>query len=98
MVAMWNHEVVREGGVTIYQPRFVPTLKAGSGRVSLKWIADLKWAISRCDRRVRVVILIAREANADPRAVLACYPDDDLVMQITQFDATSGYFQACSVR
>jgi len=97
VVAMWEDELVREHSQLTYQSRFAPTLKGKMHGVSQQWIAHLKWAIAHCDSRVRVVVLTAEDARADPRVVRSCYPDDSLVMQITDFDTRTGVFRACTV-
>lgn len=96
VVAMWEDEIVQEDGRVTYHSRFAPTLRGQSRRVSQQWIAHLKWAISHCDRRVRVVVLTADDTQADPRVVRSCYPDDSLVMEITDFDSKTGLFRACA--
>jgi len=94
VVAMWDDEIVRQDSRVTYQSRFGPTLKGKSHRVSLQWITHLKWAISHCDSCVRVVVLTAEDAQANPRIISSCYPDDSLIMQITDFDSKTGFFRA----
>jgi hypothetical protein len=94
VVAMWEDEIVRRGGRVTYQSRFGPALKGKSQRVSAQWITHLKWALAHCGGCVRVVVLTAEDAEANPRVIRACYPDDSLVMQITDFDPKSGIFKA----
>jgi hypothetical protein len=94
VVAMWEDEIVREDDRVTYQSRFGPTLKGRSQKVSLQWITHIKWAIKRCDSRVRVVVLTAEDMAASPRVIRSCYPDDTLIMQITSFNAKTGCFEA----
>jgi hypothetical protein len=94
VVAMWEDEFVRQDSRLTYQPPFAPTLKGKSQKVSQQWIAHLKWAISRCNSCVRVVVLTAEDAQANPRVVRSCYPDDSLVMRITEFNSKTGMFRA----
>ena len=96
VVAMWEDEIVQEGGRVTYKSRFAPTLGGQSRRVSQQWISHLKWAISHCNACVRVVVLRAEDAQANPKVVQCCYPDDQLILQITQFNAKTGCFQARS--
>ena len=96
VVAMWEDEIVQEGGRVTYESRFAPTLGGQSRRVSQQWISHLKWAINHCNACVRVVVLRAEDARANPKVVQCCYPDDQLILQITQFNAKTGCFQACS--
>jgi hypothetical protein len=97
VVAMWEDEIVREDSRATYRSRFGPALKGKSQRVSMQWITNLKWAITRCKGCVRVVVLTAEETQANPRVIRSCYPDDALTMQITHFDSKTGTFQACTV-
>jgi hypothetical protein len=97
VVAMWEDEIVREDKWATYHSRFGPTLKGKSQRVSLQWKTNLKWALEHCKGCVRVVVLTPEEMDANPRVIRSCYPDDDLIMQITDFDAKTGFFQACTV-
>jgi hypothetical protein len=94
VVAMWEDEFVRQDSRLTYQSRSAPTLKGKSQRVSHQWIAHLKWAISHCNSCVRVVVLAAEDARATPRVIRSCYPDDSLIMQITDFDCKTGVFRA----
>lgn len=94
VVAMWSDEIVRHDNHATYQSLFGPPLKGKSRKVSLQWITHLKWAIKHCKGCVRVVVLQAEDARTNPRVIRACYPDDALVMQITSFNAKTGYFEA----
>jgi hypothetical protein len=94
VVAVWEDELVQEQRRLIYQSRFAPALKGKTRRVSQQWIAHLKWAIAHCNSRLRVVVLTAEDTEANPRIVRSCYPDDSLVMQITDFDSRTGVFRA----
>lgn len=96
VVAMWEDEIVHQDSRVTYQSRFGPPLKGKSQKVSKQWITHLKWALARCDSRVRVVVLTAEDAQANPRIVSSCYPDDSLTMRITRFNAKTGCFEACS--
>jgi hypothetical protein len=94
VVAMWEDEFVHHDGWVTYQSQSAPTLKGKSHRLSQQWIAHLRWAIAHCDGCIRVVIVTAEDPRADRRIVRSCYPDDSLIMQITEFDAKTGCFRA----
>jgi hypothetical protein len=96
VVAMWEDEIVREGKRATYQSRFGPALKGNSKRISLQWIAHIEWAMAHCGGHINVVVLTAEDAQAHPRVIRSCCPDDGLVMQITRFDAKTGCFEARS--
>jgi hypothetical protein len=93
---MWDDEIVRQGNRATYQSRFGPALKGNSKRISLQWIAHIEWAIAHCSGRINVVVLTAEDPQAHPRVIRSCCPDDELVMQITRFDAKTGCFEARS--
>jgi hypothetical protein len=97
VLAMWEDELIREQSRCTYASRFAPTLQGRSARISQQWIAHLKWAIARCDSQVRVVVLTAQDREAHPRVVASCYPDDSLIMQITDFNSRTGSFRAHTV-
>jgi hypothetical protein len=96
VVALWEDEISRDDSVVTYRSRCEPTLKGKSERISLQWKSHLKWALTRCDGFVRVVVLRAVDTRASPRVMESCYPDDNLVLRITHFDAATGCFQARS--
>jgi hypothetical protein len=94
VVAMWEDEIVRRDDRVTYQSRFGPALKGKSQKISLQWITHIKWAIRHCNSQIRVVVLTAKDTDAKPRIIRSCYPEDTLVMQITNFDAKTGCFEA----
>jgi hypothetical protein len=97
VIAMWEDELTRVGERLIYETRYRPDLKGKSRGADSEWIANLKWACTHCDSRVRVAIVAAKDFEAVPREILHCYPDDSLIMRITRFDPRSGAFWAESV-
>jgi hypothetical protein len=97
VVAVWDDELERAGDHIVYETRYRPTLKGKLRGVDSEWIANIKWARARCASLVRVVILTAEDSQANPRTVRYCYPDDSLVMRITNFDNRTGEFRAESV-
>ena len=94
VVAVWEDELVRHDGRVTYESRFGPALKGKSQGISHQWVTHLKWAISHCNSYVRVVVLTAEDTRANPRVVRSCYPDDSLIMRITDFDPKTGFFRA----
>ena len=94
---MWDDELQREGDHVVYETRYRPTLKGKLRGVDSEWIANIKWARAHCQSQVRVVILTAVDAAANPRTVRYCYPDDSLIMRITHFNSLTGELRAESV-
>lgn len=97
VVAIWEDEVQRDGDRVVYESRYRPKLKGKLRGVESELIANLKWARDRCAGLIRVVILTAEDVTAEPRKIMYCYPDDSLVMRITEFDNRTGTFRAESV-
>jgi hypothetical protein len=97
VVAVWDDELQREGDRVVYETRYRPTLKGKLRGVDSEWIANIKWARARCESLVRVVILTAEDAKANPRKVRYCYPDDSLITRITHFNNRTGELRAESV-
>ncbi len=91
---MWEDEFERQGDQIIYQSRYRPIYSGKLRRISNQWIANLKWACRYCDCLVRVVIIQAEDAQANPRTIKFCYPDDSLIMRITYLDTETGAFRA----
>jgi hypothetical protein len=94
VVAMWEDEIVRRDDCVAYQSQSGPTLRGRSRKVSLQWIAHFKWALAHCNGCVRVVVLTAEDTEANPKVIRSCYPDDSLIMRITNFNAKTGCFEA----
>jgi hypothetical protein len=97
VVTMWEDEVRREGDRIVYESRYRPILKGKSRRADTELIANLKWARDHCNGFVRVVVLTAEDVTADQRKIRYCYPDDSLIMRITEFDPESRTFRAESI-
>ena len=94
VVAMWEDEFERQSDRIIYQSQYRPILRGKLRRISNQWIANLKWARNHCDSLVRVVIIQAEDAQANPRTIKFCYPDDSLIMRITHLDTETGAIRA----
>ena len=60
-------------------------------------VENLRWAQDHCNGVVRVVMVKAVDIKAYPREIAACFPRDDLIMKITDFDAETGQFRAISI-
>jgi len=60
-------------------------------------IENLRWARDNCGGLFRVVIAVAKDTNADPRAISECYPQDKLIMRLLELNEDTGEFRAISV-
>jgi hypothetical protein len=96
VVAVWDDELTRENDSVVYRSKFGPPLKGKSQKVSLQWIAHLKWAVSHCNGRIRVVVLTPEDGQTNPRVIRSCFPDQTLSMRIMSFDRKTGFFTACT--
>lgn len=57
-------------------------------------LENLIWARDNAEGRFRVVIAVAEDVHAEPRAIRDCYPRPDVVMQLTWIDEETGEFIA----
>jgi hypothetical protein len=60
-------------------------------------LGNLRWARDNCDGLFRVVMVIAVDPAAVPRAIETCFPREDWMMRLTALDETSGEFQAIKI-
>ena len=60
-------------------------------------IENIKWAKANCGGKFRVVLTRARDVEAHPRSIAAARADENLIMQIKDFDPDTGEFSAVSV-
>jgi hypothetical protein len=49
--------------------------------------------MDHCEGKFRVIIVVAKDTNANPRAIAECYPTN-MVMRITYVDPETGWIQA----
>lgn len=57
-------------------------------------LENLIWARDQCDGLFRVVIAVAEDVKAEPRAIASCFPHPTMVMRITDLDENTGEFRA----
>jgi hypothetical protein len=60
-------------------------------------IDNLKWAQDHCDGLMRVVVVVAKDPNVNPREIAESYPRKNLIMKLTKFNETTGEFSAISM-
>ncbi len=60
-------------------------------------IENLKWARDHCDGLFRVVIAVAKDVTAVPREIADCFPQDRILMRITDLNEDTGEFRAVMV-
>jgi len=96
VVALWEDEIVQDNQQAFCLARGRLGLGKRSNQLSKKWITNLEWAYEH-NCRMRVVLLKRKEGESEPKRMIACYPNDALVMRITKFDTTTGELRAESV-
>ena len=57
-------------------------------------LENLIWARDQCDGLFRVVITVAEDVHAEPRAIKQCHPQRDMVMRLVDLDERTGEFRA----
>jgi hypothetical protein len=58
---------------------------------------NLKWALDNCGGEFRVVVTVAKDAEASPRVIQHCYPVDRLIMKIVKLNDDTGEFIAVNI-
>lgn len=58
-----------------------------------EWIENLAWAEDHCAGRFCVIIAVAKDRHAIPRAIEDCVPTK-LTMRLVRLDRTTGAFLA----
>jgi hypothetical protein len=94
-MTMWEDEISWDGPKAIYQSRSRVRTRRNPGEAER--FENLIWARDHCEGHLRVVMMRARDEDAVPRSIASCFPDDDLIMRITQLDEANGSFRAESV-
>ena len=91
-VTLWDHERLPDGSVDFFDPvRRERWIGHNGNRDRSK---NLRHAIDHCDRKFRVVRVVANDINAHPRQTKDRIADSDTVMLITEFDDETGEFAA----
>jgi hypothetical protein len=99
VLTLWQDEFGRGAGKQVsYHARVredaTEWIKRPGNRERLE---NLKWAKEHCDGLFRVVVGIAEDVNARPRAIKECFPHKNLVMCIVDLNEETGEFHAISV-
>lgn len=95
VMTMWEDEIVWDGQKATYQSR--ARIRTHKRPGETERLENLKWARDNCGGHVRVVRMTAQDENATPRSIATCYPDDDLILLVTELDETNGTFRAESI-
>jgi hypothetical protein len=91
-MTMWQDEITYRDGKMAYQSR--PRAKEKKRPGATERLENLIWARDHCGGLVRVVIAVAKDVKADPRTAVRWFPQDRLVMKITELDENTGAFRA----
>jgi len=95
VITMWEDEITEDGTTVVYQSRRRPRMRKRPGETER--LENLIWARNHCGGLFRVVRMTAQDVRANPRSIASCYPDDGLVMRITELNEARGTFRAESV-
>jgi len=60
-------------------------------------IENLKWARDQCNGLMKVVIIEAKDVNADTREIADCIVQQRMVMKLVELDEQTGEFRAVNV-
>lgn len=97
VLTLWQDELKPEGKKWIYHAKargdFTEWLQKPGNKERLE---NLKLAKNNCDGLFRVVVAIAKDTAAIPRAIKECFPHPKLVMRITELNEETGEFRAVS--
>jgi hypothetical protein len=105
VINLWRDRVQRENGLMVYDefarpdlqdPEHLPAWMARPG--NRERVENLTWARDHCDGYFRVIIIVAKDTNADPREIAECYPQQKLRMRITDLDEQTGRFRAVQAK
>jgi hypothetical protein len=94
VLALWEHEFETVNGVTTYEPLSAKICEWCHKPGNKERIEHLKLALDRCNGRIRVVKVIAKDENAHEKKIKCCCPVCDLIMKITRFCKFCGDFRA----
>ncbi|MER8531211.1 hypothetical protein NKH61_09010 [Mesorhizobium sp. M1005] len=91
VVTLWQHEFTWVDGQPSYERSWLdPTKKVRPGHNEL--MENLRWAIDNCDRRVSVIIAIAKDKLAVKKSIAECFASK-MVLNVTKLDEASGAFR-----
>ena len=91
-MTIWQDEIKHENGKVIFAARGKGQAEKRLG--ALERILNLKWAQEHCDGRLRVVMVVAKDIKAIPREAIDWFPDEKLILKITELNETTGAFRA----
>lgn len=98
VLTLWEDEIQDDGNTVVADFMNHPKLKT--------WVGQRRNAARRRhlqhvwdgDRKFRVVMLRARDVNAMPRSTAMRWPDERLIMELLEYNPTTGEFRAEGTR
>jgi hypothetical protein len=91
VLVLWQDRFRVVNGRLVYV--FDPSDSNPEAAGSSERLYNLQWAIDHCGGVVRIVVAIAKDVDAKPRAIADCFPQRTLVMRIVYFDPQTGKFR-----
>ncbi|MGC2827106.1 MAG: hypothetical protein WA322_23245 [Pseudolabrys sp.] len=88
VICLWKDRFRGEEGKLTYVPR--DKIEVGSKPGWGQFMRDLQFAVDHCNGLVHIIMLVAKDMNADPRSIVDCYPTG-MVMKVTEFNPETGF-------
>jgi hypothetical protein len=93
VVTLWQDLFTRERHRLIYS-RPGSELSAPDRRPGFRELMEnLTWARDNCEGQFKIIIAIAKDVSAEPRAIAECFPSP-MTMKLTHLDVSTGAFTA----
>ncbi|MGP0058344.1 MAG: hypothetical protein ACLPID_03530 [Beijerinckiaceae bacterium] len=79
----------------IYRSQTLPGGYSGESSPGHKELLDNPaWSRENCGGEIRIIIAIAKDTSASPRAIKECFPAEKIRMRVTHLDEATGDFIA----
>lgn len=94
-VTLWEHEACADGSVDFFG---VPSLSIWTSKPgNAERIRNLQIARDNCDALFHVIWVTARHPDENPLTIAGRYPEEHLMMKLTDLDEETGEFSAVLV-
>ena len=94
VLVLWQDSVkMRDGHLTYWDDEELDAewrTRTGAKRR----IEHIQHAIDKCEGKFHAVIAVARDVNSDPREIERCFPQENVIWMVDDFDHATGAFKA----
>lgn len=91
VVTLWKHEFVKTSEGLVYDRG--PTTEEVRARLGNRELfRDLQWSVDFCDRRLHVIIALAKDPDAKVKSIAECYPTK-MEVYVDHLDHSDGSFR-----